>query len=155
MRQAGLLVAGPLAVLGALAALAAASGGQARPSGLCIDEPGSDLPGEARELPAGKGLWSAWLTYPPRARETITVLWRAEGFAERPFALSGVDAYGHRLAVEFGPSPVLPQLRGGGLQWPRQGREWGSRLLFSHPGCWRLELDAGGRPGTLTVWVRR
>jgi hypothetical protein len=113
-----------------------------------------ELPGEAIELTAGEGVWSAWITYPPVTGETITVLWRAEGFVPGDLRLTGVDAYGHRLAVEFGPSPVIPQLRGGGLQWPRIGREWGSRLLFAHPGCWRLEVEAGGRQGELTLWVR-
>jgi hypothetical protein len=81
------------------------------------------------------------------------VLWRAEGDAPGPLELSGADANGHRLAVEFGPSPVLPQLRGGGLAWPRPGREWGSRVLFPQPGCWRLVVDAGGRRGELVLWV--
>ncbi len=101
-----------------------------------------------------EGLWSAWITYPAVAGETITVLWRAEGFVRPTLGLTGADEFGHRLAVQFGPSPVLPQLRGGGLQWPRPGREWGSRVAFSHPGCWRLQADAGGRRGDFAVWVR-
>jgi hypothetical protein len=121
----------------------------------CGAEHPRDLPGEAVELTAGEGLWSAWLTYPPIVGETITVLWRAEGFVRPTLDLSGRDSFGHGLAVEFGPSPVLPQLRGGGLLWPRGGREWGSRLLFPHPGCWKLEADAGGRGGELEIWVRR
>lgn len=83
------------------------------------------------------------------------MLWRAEGFVSGEFRLTGRDADGRRLAVEFGPSPVLPQLRGGGLQWPRIGREWGSRVRFPHPGCWQLEAQAGERRGGLTLWVRR
>jgi hypothetical protein len=121
----------------------------------CGAEYPRDLPGDAVELTAGEGLWSAWLTYPPIVGETITVLWRAEGFVRPTLDLRGRDSFGHRLAVEFGPSPVLPQLRGGGLLWPRGGREWGSRLLFPHPGCWKLEADAGGRRGELEIWVRR
>jgi hypothetical protein len=99
-------------------------------------------------------MWSAWLSYPPVARETITVLWRAEGFVPE-LALNGADRFGHRLAVEFGPSPVLPQLRGGGLLWPRGGREWGSRVYFPHPGCWDVDVSAGARRGELTLWVGR
>ena len=155
MRVVFPLVAGPAALLGLLAALALASGGQVRPTGTCADARPRDLPGEARELRAGPNVWSAWITYPPVAGERITVLWRAVGEATPDFSLAGTDARGHRLAVTFGPSPVLPQLRGGGLQWPRQGREWGSRVLFSHPGCWRLRLDAGGNPSALTLLVRR
>jgi hypothetical protein len=83
------------------------------------------------------------------------VLWRAEGFVPPPVGLVGADAKGNRLAVEFGPSPVLPQLRGGGLQWPRVGREWGTHVRFSHPGCWQLRASAAGRRGELTLWVRR
>jgi hypothetical protein len=83
------------------------------------------------------------------------VLWRAEGFVPPQFKLTGTNANGDRLAVEFGPSPVLPQLRGGGLQWPRVGREWGSHVRFSHPGCWQLRVNAGARHGELTLWVQR
>jgi hypothetical protein len=149
------LLLGPLAVFAALAGLTLAAGGRAGPTAPCAEPRPRDLPGEAVELTAGEGIWSAWITYPPVAGETITVLWRAAGFVQEDLKLRGGDVYGHHLAVEFGPSPVLPQLRGGGLQWPRTGREWGSRVLFSHPGCWRLKVDAGGRPGELTLWVRR
>ena len=143
-----------MAVLAAIAGLALTSGDRAAPTARCTGAAPRDLPGAAVELTAGEGLWSAWLTYPPVAGETITVLWRAEGFVEDGLDLSGADGEGRRLAVEFGPSPVLPQLRGGGLRWSRGGREWGSRLLFSHPGCWRVEVDAGGRRGDLTLRVR-
>jgi hypothetical protein len=139
----------------ALAGLALTSGGTEGPPGDCAEPRARELPGEAVELTAGDGVWSAWITYPPVAGETVTVLWRAEGFVPGDLGLRGADDYDHRLAVEFGPSPVIPQLRGGGLQWPRAGREWGSRVLFSHPGCWRLEVDAGGKRGELTLWVRR
>jgi hypothetical protein len=151
----GVLLGGPLAVLASLAGLALTSGGTEGPSATCKEPRARELPGEAVELTAGEGLWSAWITYPPVAGETITVLWRADGFVPDGLSLDGADDFGHRLAVEFGPSPVLPQLRGGGLQWPRIGREWGSRVLFSHPGCWRVEVDAGGKRGELTLWVRR
>ena len=149
------LVAGPAGLFALLAVLALSPGNEARPTGTCPDARPRDLPGEARELRAGTNVWSAWITYPPVASERITVLWRAVGEATPEFSLTGSDARGNRLAVTFGPSPVLPQLRGGGLQWPRQGREWGSRVLFSHPGCWRLRLNAGGNPGALTLLVRR
>ena len=148
------LLLGPLAVLAGVAGLALASGASEGPSPPCVEPQARDLPGEAVELTAGDGLWSAWITYPPVAGETITVLWRAEGFVRPTLDLTGRDALGRPGAVEFGPSPVLPQLRGGGLRWPRPGREWGSRILFAHPGCWSLEADAGGRRGELTVWVR-
>jgi hypothetical protein len=154
MRRAALLSAGPLAVLAGIAALAVTAGGT-RAEARCSQERPRGLPGEAVELTAGEGLWSAWLSYPAVAGETITVLWRAEGFVRPRLQLAGTDAFGHRLAVEFGPSPVLPQLRGGGLQWPRVGREWGSRVRFSHAGCWVLHADAGGRRGDLALWVRR
>jgi hypothetical protein len=153
IRRAALLAAGSLAVIGALAALALEAGPRAAPPSGCPEPPLRDLPGETVELTAGQGLWSAWITYPPVAGERITVLWRAEGFVRPTLELTGRDSFGHRLAVEFGPSPVLPQLRGGGLQWPRAGREWGSRVLFTHAGCWRLAADAGGRRGDLSVWV--
>ena len=149
------LVAGPLAVLASLTGLALASGGTDRPPAACQEPLARELPGEAVELTAGEKVWSAWLSYPPVAGGTITVLWRAEGFVPPRLKLKGADGAGHRLAIEFGPSPVLPQLRGGGLRWPRVGREWGSRILFSHPGCWRLEVEAGGRHGELALWVRR
>jgi hypothetical protein len=149
------LLAGPLTVAAALVGLALTSGAREGPTRPCAEPTARDLPGEAVELTAGRGVWSAWITWPPVAGETITVLWRAEGFVPGDFTVRGADSHGHRLAVEFGPSPVLPQLRGGGLQWPRIGREWGSRLLFSQPGCWRVDVDAGGRPGELTLWVRR
>jgi hypothetical protein len=142
-------------VVGAVAALALAAGPQTGPAAGCPEPAARDLPGAAVELAVGEGLWSAWITHPPVADETITVLWRAEGFVRPTLRLTGADAFGHRLAVEFGPSPVLPQLRGGGLRWPRVGREWGSRVLFPHAGCWELQADAGGRRGELTVWVRR
>jgi hypothetical protein len=149
-----LLAAGPISALALVAGLALASGERAGPTGVCSGPPTRDLPGAAVELAAGNGVWSAWITYPPVADETITVLWRAEGFVDGDPRISGSDADGRRLAVEFGPSPVLPQLRGGGLQWPREGREWGSRLLFSHPGCWQIEVDAGGKHGELALRVR-
>jgi len=154
MRRLALLAAGPVALLLLVAGLALTSGGKAAPAPPCGGERPRGLPGDAVELTAGEGIWAAWISYPPIARERITVLWRVEGFVPGTPELSGADANGHRLAVEFGPSPVIPQLRGGGLQWPRIGREWGSRLLFAHPGCWRLEVDAGGRQGELTLWVR-
>ena len=142
-------------MLAALAGLALASGGRPSPAAPCAGEKARGLPGDAVELTAGDGLWSAWITYPPAAGETITVLWRAEGFVADGLHVGGVDGRGHRLAVQFGPSPVMPQLRGGGLRWPRIGREWGSRLLFTHPGCWRLRVNAGERSGHLSLWVRR
>jgi hypothetical protein len=154
-RRAALLSAGPLALLVGVTALALAAGGQAGPAAPCSREEARDLPGEAVELTAGEGLWSAWLAYPPVAGEVVTVLWRAEGSVPPKLALTGVDAQGRRLAVQFGPSPVLPQLRGGGLQWPRPGREWGTRLAFPHPGCWLVEAEAGERHGSLLLWVRR
>jgi hypothetical protein len=154
-RRAALLSAGPLLVLAGLAALALASGGRAGPSAPCSGEEPRDLPGEAVELTAGDGLWSAWLAHPPVAGEVATVLWRAEGAVPPELAVTGVDGRGGRLAVEFGPSPVLPQLRGGGLRWPRPGREWGTRLAFPHAGCWLVEAAAGERRGSLLLWVRR
>jgi hypothetical protein len=153
MRRVVLLAAGPAVLLVAIAGLALSSGGRAAPEPPCGTERPRGLPGEAAELTAGDGIWSAWIAYPPVAGERITVLWRADGFVPGDLELSGADVHGHRLAVEFGPSPVLPQLRGGGLQWPRPGREWGSRVLFPQPGCWRLEVDAGGRQGELVLWV--
>ncbi len=147
------LLLGPLAVLAGVAGLALASGASEGPSPPCVEPQARDLPGEAVELAVGDGIWSAWITHPAVVGESITVLWRAEGFVAGDFELRGTDGEGRRLAVEFGPSPVIPQLRGGGLQWPRLGREWGSRVLFSHPGCWRLEVDAGSRSGELTLWV--
>ena len=155
MRSALPLIGGPVIALCFVATLALASGGQTRPTGTCPDVQPRVLPADARELRAGSNIWSAWMTYPPVTGERITVLWRVVGEATPEFSLSGTDARGHRLAVAFGPSPVLPQLRGGGLQWPRQGREWGSRLVFSHPGCWRLRLDAGGNQGAFSVLVGR
>jgi len=154
MRRLALLAAGPVALLLAVIALALSSGGRAAPAPPCGAERPRELPGEAVELTAGERIWSAWISYPPIAGESITVLWRAEGFVPAGLALSGADANGNRLAVEFGPSPVVPQLRGGGLVWPRPGREWGSRVLFANPGCWRLEVEAGGRRGELALWVR-
>jgi hypothetical protein len=145
---------GALAVLASLAGLALASGGRTGPRAPCFQTEPRDLPGAAVELGAGNRIWSAWITYPPVVGETITVLWRAEGFVPPQFGLTGTNANGHRLAVEFGPSPVLPQLRGGGLRWPRVGREWGSHVRFSHPGCWQLRVKAGARHGELTLWVR-
>jgi len=144
-----------MAVLAGLAGLALGSGGRTGPLAPCSQTEPRDLPGEAVELGAGNRIWSAWISYPPAVGETITVLWRAEGFVPPQFGLTGTNADGHRLAVEFGPSPVLPQLRGGGLQWPRVGREWGSHVRFSHPGCWLLRLNAGERRGRLTLWVPR
>jgi hypothetical protein len=154
-RRAALLSAGPLALLVGVTALALSAGGRAGPSAPCSGEEARDLPGEAVELTVGDGVWSAWITYPPVVEEVVTVLWRAEGFVPADLALTGVDAEGRRLAVQFGPSPVLPQLRGGGLRWPRPGREWGTRLAFPHPGCWLLEAEAGERQGKLLLWVRR
>ena len=154
MGRLALLVAGPAALLAVVAALALSSGGRAAPAPPCGSERPRGLPGEAVELTAGEGIWSAWIAYPAEAGERITVLWRLDGFVPGPLELSGADAQGHRLAVEFGPSPVIPQLRGGGLVWPRPGREWGSRVLFSHPGCWRLEVGAGDRRGELVLSVR-
>jgi hypothetical protein len=154
MRRLVLLAAGPVTLLAFVAALALSSGGRAAPAQACGGERPRGLPGEAVELTAGEGIWSAWITYPPVAGETITVLWRANGFVPGRLGLSGADAQGHRLAVEFGPSPVIPQLRGGGLVWPRPGREWGARVLFTYPGCWRVEVAAGGRRGELALWVR-
>ena len=154
MRRVALLAVGPLALLLAVAALALESGGRATPAAPCGIEQPRELPGEAVELTAGEGIWSAWIAYPPVAGERITVLWRVDGFVPGTPGLSGADADGHRLAIEFGPSPVIPQLRGGGLVWPRPGREWGTRILFTHPGCWRLEARAGDRRGELVLWVR-
>lgn len=153
MRRAALLAAGPLALLAGVAGLALAAGWRAGPPAPCSEEPVRDLPGETVELTAGEGLWSAWLAYPPVEGEAVTVLWRAEGSVEGGLSLRGEDAEGRRLAVEFGPSPVLPQLRGGGLAWPRPGREWGTRVLFPAPGCWRLEVEAGERRGELVLRV--
>ena len=148
------LLLGPLAVFAGLAGLALRAGANEGPAPPCVEPPARDLPGEAVELTAGDGIWSAWITYPAVVGESITVLWRVEGFVPGDLELGGTDDEGRRLAVEFGPSPVIPQLRGGGLQWPRIGREWGSRIFFSHPGCWRLEVEAGGRSGGVTLWVR-
>lgn len=148
------LLAGPLVVLASLAGLTLAAGARGGPPASCPAPVARDLPGEAVELTAGPGIWSAWLSYPPTAGETITVLWRAEGFVPS-LDLSGSDRFGHRLAVEFGPSPVLPQLRGGGLLWPRIGREWGARVRFSHPGCWDVDVGGGDRRGQLILWVGR
>lgn len=155
MRRTAPALAGVLALLGGVTGLALASGGRSGPAAPCAEQATRGLPGETVELTAGPGLWSAWITYPPVAGEEITVLWRAEGFVPPRMRISGRDGSGRRLAVEFGPSPVLPQLRGGGLRWPRAGREWGSRLLFSHPGCWRVDAAAGERRGHLSLWVRR
>ena len=153
--RAAPLLAGPLAVVAALAGLALTVGEGKTSAPRCGEPRTRDLPGAAVELGLAAGLWSAWLTYPPVAGETITVLWRAEGFVPGDFRLAGADGRGHRLAVEFGPSPVLPQLRGGGLRWPRTGREWGSRVRFSDAGCWTLAVEAGAKRGELRLWVRR
>jgi hypothetical protein len=154
-RRAPLLLIGPVAVLALLAGLTLVAGDRQGPPAACAEPQARDLPGEAVELTAGKGVWSAWITYPAVARETITVLWRVEGFVPGDLRLAGSDRLGHRLAVEFGPSPVIPQLRGGGLLWPRIGREWGSHVRFSHPGCWLLDVTAGDKRGVLALWVRR
>lgn len=153
MRPAALLFAGPSAVLGMLALVALAWDPGPPSTGPCTRDPGRKLVSTAREVPAAPGVWTAWLEYPPVAGETTTVLWRAEGASPSPFTISGRDASGRTLAVEFGPSPVIPQLGGVGLNWRRAGREWGSRLLFSRPGCWQVDFDLGGRPGRMSVWV--
>src|SRR5919108_3595761 len=142
-------LAGSLLALASRVGLALAAGASDAPPASCAGPLARDLPGETVELAAGPGVWSAWLSYPPAAGETITVLWRADGFVP-DLRLNGADRFGHRLAVEFGPSPVLPQLRGGGLLWPRGGREWGSRVYFSPPRCWDVDVTAGGRRGELT-----
>jgi hypothetical protein len=144
-----------LVVVAGLAALAFAPGDGSPGTGPCGQDRPRDLPGAAAELAAGDGIWSAWITYPPVVGETITVLWRAEGFVPGKVRLRGADDSAHRLAVEFGPSPVLPLLRGGGLLWPRPGREWGSHVRFSHPGCWHLVVNVGERRGEIDLWVRR
>ncbi|MEO8290098.1 MAG: hypothetical protein ABI649_03780 [Gaiellaceae bacterium] len=145
------LAAGVALGLAAAAAVALAPA-PAGPTGPCVSEAGRAVAG-ATELPVGRGLWSLWAGYPPAAGETVTVLWRAEDAAVRPFSVSGRDASGRTLAVEYGPSPVLPQLAGGGLPWRRAGREWGSRLLFPAAGCYLVSARLGERRGGLAVWV--
>lgn len=153
MRRAAVLLVGPGVLVGVLALAVFVWDPGPPHAGPCAREPGRPLVSTAREVRAGPTVWTAWLEYPPIAGETTTVLWRAEGAAGSPFDISGRDSEGHLLAVEFGPSPVLPQLGGVGLNWRRGGREWGSRLLFSDPGCWHLDFDLGGRSGRMSVWV--
>ena len=153
LRVARLPVAGAAAVVGSLVALALV--GPAGRAEACGGPQPRDLPGEAVELTAGEGVWSAWIAYPPVADETVTVLWRVQAGTSGDLRLRGSDGRGGRAAVEFGPSPVLPQLRGGGLQWPRPGREWGTRLRFPHAGCWSVRAGAADRAGVLRVRVGR
>ena len=58
-RRAALLSAAPFALLLGVTALALAAGGRAGPVAPCSGEEPHDLPGEAVELRAGDGLWSA------------------------------------------------------------------------------------------------
>jgi len=111
------------------------------------------IAGTARELSAGDAIWSAWLTYPPRAGDPATVLWRVAEDPAARFRVDGRDRDGNALRVAYGPSPVLPLLGGGGFPWRRAGREWGTRLVFPAPGCWRIHVEAGSRFGELEVPV--
>jgi hypothetical protein len=146
------LVAGVVLGVAGVAAVAVAPAGEA-PGGPCLQLPGRIVAGDARELAVGRGLWSLWAGYPPRAGEPITVLWRAEEAAASPFVIGGRNASGRSVGVVFGPSPVLPQLSGGGLSWRQPGREWGSRLVFPEPGCYLVSAQLGARRGGLAVWV--
>ena len=113
-------------------------------------EPGLLAP-RAAELRAARGIWSAWKPFPPLAGEPTTVLWRTEGTIS-PLSLAarrGSD----RVAVRFGPSPVLPTLAGAGLPWKRPGREWGSRLVFPTAGVWTVRVRVGTRSGAVRVRV--
>jgi hypothetical protein len=105
----------------------------------------------ARELRAAPGIWSAWKPFPPLVGEPTTVLWRTEGTVA-PLSLGGRRG-NERIAVRFGPTPVLPTLAGGGLAWKRPGREWGVELVFPSAGVWSVRVRAGGRTGAVRVRV--
>ena len=104
-----------------------------------------------RELRAAPGIWSAWKPFPPLAGEPTTVLWRTEGTVA-PLSIAGRRG-SERIAVRFGPTPVLPTLAGAGLRWRRAGREWGSSIVFPSAGVWAVRVRAGGRTGAVRVRV--
>lgn len=103
------------------------------------------------ELRAAPGIWSAWKPFPPLVGEPTTVLWRTEGTVA-PLSLAGARG-SERIAVRFGPTPVLPTLAGAGLSWTRAGREWGSSLVFPSAGVWSVRVRAGDRSGAVRVRV--
>lgn len=152
-RSAILLVA----ALGAVSTLVAAGlrlDARERRTAPCPAEDGAVIAARALERPAGRSVWSAWTTYPPVAGEPVTVLWRVADASGRAFSVTGRDRDGRPATVAYA-GPVIPPLAGGTLPWRRAGREWGSRLVFPHAGCWRVEFEGGGRRGAVEVAVRR
>ena len=72
------------------------------------------------------------------------MLWRAEGTRPGPLGLSGADANGHRLAVEFGPPSSPSSAEAASLGRARAVS--GARVLFPSRGAgasWSTPADAG------------
>ena len=128
------------------------------PQAPCSQTEPRDLPGEAVELGAGNRIWSAWISYPPvGGRDDHGALGGAAGLRAAPGrarpALTPTDI-GSRSSSWAVARPAR-QRRGGGLQWPRVGREWGThvRLLRSRAAGSSARAPPGRR-GELTLWVR-
>ena len=154
MAKSFLLLAGSVALVTALVLVGFRLHERERASAPCPSEEVEPIAGAARERPAGPGIWSAWITYPPVAGDPVTVLWRVEGDQDGTLVVSGRDREDARLELVFGPTQVIPPLAGAGLPWERGGREWGVRILFGRAGCWHLRVEAGDRRGELDVAVR-
>ena len=152
MARSVLLLAAALAAVSALVVASLRIDVRERRSAPCPDDDAALIAGGARERPAGRSVWSAWTTYPPVAGEPVTVLWRVAEASGRAFSVRGRARYGRPATVAFAGA-VIPPLAGGTLPWRRPGREWGSRLVFPHAGCWRVEFEGGGRSGDLDVAV--
>lgn len=118
------------------------------------DRPGSARPPEQRacETPtpivknadgwreargtADRGETWALLFNPHRHGERVKIAWRVTGSG--PFSVAAHnDGLSGPLAPASGPTEHISS------NWNRPGDEWGTRFVFPHGGCWRIDVTRG------------
>jgi hypothetical protein len=110
--------------------------------------PPSPLAG-TNELKGSTGSGELWAFVeqglPVRAGHPWKIIWSISGSG--PLRIAGSQQDGTQAQVTFGPVEHISST------WHRPGSQWGSAMLFSKAGCWRLHCATDTTAGDIWIMV--
>jgi hypothetical protein len=95
-------------------------------------------PGGWREARGATEQGEAWalLFNAHRHAERVKIVWRITGSG--PFRITA-----HNARFDVPLAPVSGPTEHSSSNWNRPGDEWGTRFVFPHAGCWRIDVTRG------------
>ncbi|MDP9867748.1 MULTISPECIES: hypothetical protein [Streptosporangium] len=99
---------------------------------------------EVRGVARDAELWGLlFAPLPLPSGKAVKIVWRMTGSG--PLRVSATHPDGAAAELTFGPEEHS------GSSWKRPGDEWGTGLVFSKAGCWKVHLSRS--TGTGDVWL--